>query len=628
MDLLNNLNKEQQKAVRIKNGPILILAGAGSGKTRVITYRIAYLIKKGYAQPWDILAITFTNKAADEMQTRVYNLVEDASEIWIKTFHSTCARILRETAGRIGIPKNFTIYNEKDQLNLIKECIQECNIHNPGLTPAYVATVINRAKQNLRTIDDITLKHFYQSYNDKLATYNALDFGDLILKVIELFQKDKEILKYYQNRFKFILVDEYQDTNRAQYILTRLLAGKHRNLCVVGDDDQSIYSWRGAEIRNILEFERDFPDAVVIKLEQNYRSTKKILKLASEVVANNENRKPKVLWSNNEEGEPIEYFTAIDDSAEAAFVTRKIMELRYQGYCLGEIAVFYRINYQSRMFEDNFVRNHIPYEVIGALKFFERAEVKDVLAYLNVINNPNDGISLRRIINVPPRRIGNETIEKLHRYQRENGISFFEALKRVQDIEGISQNTSRAIQEFTRLFEQFIEKKDTLNLYELVIEVLTQTGYLDRLKNWQTDKEYTRLKNVEELIRSIGEYIKQWPRAAISDYLGEVSLRSEIDNWNERVDRVNLMTLHNAKGLEFDVVFITGLEEGLIPHYKSSKDIVQLEEERRLFYVGITRARKRLFLTCARERKLYYGTSKRQISRFLKALEPLLIEPI
>ncbi len=628
VDLLNHLNKEQRRAVKIKNGPILILAGAGSGKTRVITYRIAYLIKKGYAKPWDILAITFTNKAADEMRSRVYGLVEDASDIWIRTFHSTCARILRETADRLGIPPNFTIYDEHDQLKLIKECMQEYHIDPKTITPVYMAAIINRIKQNLKKPDNPYIKEFYKYYNNKLAEYNALDFGDLILKVVKLFQKDKEILEYYQNRFRYILVDEYQDTNRAQYMLTKLLAEKYRNICVVGDDDQSIYSWRGAEIRNILEFEYDFPEAVVIKLEQNYRSTKKILQLASMVVANNANRKPKVLWCENEEGEPIEYFKALDASNEAAFVTRKILELGYQGYSLGEIAIFYRINYQSRLFEDYLIRHQIPYQVIGSLKFYERAEVKNVLAYLNVINNPDDGVSLRRIINIPLRGIGQETIEKLQKYCKQKRITFFEALKRAEGIPGISQRIGRAIRDFVQMLEEFIERKEDMNPYELVMEVLDRTGYLSELKGAETDKEIARAKNVEELATSIRDYTKEHPDATLADYLSEVSLRSEIDDWNGRVDHVNLMTLHNAKGLEFDVVFITGLEEGLLPHYKSMDDPAQFEEERRLFYVGITRARKRLFLSYARRRDLYRGTNAREMSQFLSELMPQLTAEI
>lgn len=617
IDFVTDLNKEQQKAVKVRKGPILILAGAGSGKTRVITYRIAYLIQKEYATPYDILAITFTNKAADEMRTRIFRLLDNSQGMWIRTFHSTCAKILRDTLFHrkhlqelIGVSGNFTIYDEYDQTSLIKECLNDLNIDVKNYSPAFVGSCINRIKQNLQTIDTIDndlICSIYKYYNKKLIEYNAVDFGDLIMKVVEIFKNDKDTLKYYHERFKYLLVDEYQDTNRAQYVLTKLLVEKNRNLCVVGDDDQSIYSWRGAEIRNILDFEKDFPDAVVIKLEQNYRSTKTILEAASAVVKNNAYRKPKVLWSNNEDGEKVEFFAAEDVYLEAAYAARKITLLKLRGVDLSKVAIFYRVNYQSRVLEECFVRFQIPYEVVGSLRFYERVEIKNVLAYLKVINNTMDSVSLKRIINVPSRKIGYVTIEKVSSYSKENTISLYEALLRVDDIENIDKNTKKRITHFMKMLKEFTVLRDRLNLCELTLQVMEKSGYLESFGQDKTDKDYFRRKNVEELLISIQDYNRQHPEATLQNYLGDVSLRSEIDEWDASAPRVSLMTLHNAKGLEFDTVFIVGLEDGLIPHRKSQEDEQQYEEERRLLYVGITRARKKLFLTYAKQRDMLRG---------------------
>ncbi|MBE0432879.1 UvrD-helicase domain-containing protein [candidate division WOR-3 bacterium] len=611
-ELLSQLNPEQRKAVKIANGPILILAGAGSGKTRVITYRVAYLIKNKNVHPRNILAITFTNKAAGEMQSRIHTLLGSDHEVWIRTFHSTCARILRGGGERIGIRKNFVIYDEYDQLSVLKECLADLNIDPKAYAPAYLAAAINNIKENLQfnaAFENGLIRRVYDHYNKKLAEYNALDFDDLIMKAVELFKTDQEILDYYQNRFKYILVDEYQDTNRAQYVLTRLLAEKHQNLCVVGDDDQSIYSWRGAEIRNILDFEKDFPDTTVIKLQQNYRSTKMILEAASAVVSNNMNRKPKTLWCKNEAGEMIEFFEADDAYAEAAYVARRIMECSMHGTSLGKIAVFYRINYQSRLFEELFITYRIPYEVIGSLRFYERAEIKNVLAYLRVINNPQDAVSLRRIINVPSRKIGQETMDKIARYGQEHGIVLYDVLHEIDGLKTIAPGTRQKIKEFTSMMDRFIDRLQQSDLYELAMQVVKESGYLESLSQDKTEREYARRKNVEELLISLKDYSREKPEAKLDDYLEQVSLRSDIDDLNEGAERVSLMTLHNAKGLEFDAVFITGLEDGLIPHYKSQQDPGQYEEERRLLYVGITRARRKLHLTCARQRDMFRGGS-------------------
>ncbi len=608
------LNKEQWQAVQILDGPLLILAGAGSGKTRVITYRIAYLISKG-VDPLNILAVTFTNKAAEEMKQRVCNLLNNENpDIWIRTYHSTCARILRKESHHIGIDTNFTIYDESDQLSLVKDCLRELLLDIKELKPDFILQCINRAKENLVNPNNYhspvynqygnIIKTVYKLYNQRLKECNALDFDDLILKTVELFKSKPEVLEHYQDRFKYILVDEYQDTNHAQYVFTKLLAQKYRNLCVVGDDDQSIYSWRGAEIKNILDFEKDYPETKIIKLEQNYRSTKIILKAASEVVKNNRGRKKKVLWCKNDIGEPIEYYDAYTDKEEAEYVAEKIYQEHRRGTDFNEIAVFYRLNYQSRNFEESFAQNRIPYEVVGALKFYERAEIKNMLAYLRVINNPNDTVCLKRIINLPARNIGKETLDKLVTYQKEKNITLFEALKRCSEIKDLPQHKIGHIKSFVKMMDEFIDLSKKLNLYDLALRIAKESGYLEFLKRRQTEEEIDRRKNVEELLISINDYVKNNPQASIADYLEGITLKSDIDEWSN--EKVSLMTLHNAKGLEFDVVFITGLEKGIIPHYKSQEE-GRYEEERRLLYVGITRAKKKLYMTRANTRKTYTG---------------------
>jgi len=633
MDFISDLNPEQQKAVKIKSGPILILAGAGSGKTRVITYRIAYLVKKGYARPHNILAITFTNKAADEMRNRIATLLSDEPSVWIRTFHSTCAKIVRDSLIHnkglrdiAGVSEKYTIYDEQDQVSVIKEVLKELDMDPHDFSPSLVSEAINRYKENLIPSDvaqEEPMAGIYRRYDKKLREYNALDFDDLIMKTVELFEKDPQTLEYYQERFRYIMVDEYQDTNKAQYVFTKLLAARHRNLCVVGDDDQSIYSWRGAELRNILDFEKDFPDTVVIKLEQNYRSTRTILAAASGVVQNNEYRKQKVLWCENEDGEKIHFFSGSDAYTEAAYVARKIIEARLHGDDLKNMAVFYRINYQSRIFEECFVRFEIPYEVIGALRFYQRAEIKNVIAYLRVLENPDDSVSVRRIINTPSRKIGYITVEKIAAYAEQHGMSLFQALHYIQDIPGINRSTKSRIADFTRLMDGFREMRGTLNLYELCMRVVMDTGYLESFEQEKSNKDYIRRKNVEELLISIKDYSRERPEAALEDYLADVSLRSDVDDRDADSDHVSLMTLHNAKGLEFDTVFITGVEDGLIPHYKSQDEVFQYEEERRLLYVGITRARKSLHLTRAQQRDtLRGGVMFTSVSPFLNEIPP------
>ncbi|MGQ9464916.1 MAG: ATP-dependent helicase [bacterium] len=630
------LNHEQWQAVQIIEGPILILAGAGSGKTRVITYRIAYLVSKG-VDPAHILAVTFTNKAADEMKQRVCKLLgEENPEIWIRTYHSTCAKILRQEARHIGLNANFTIYDESDQLSLVRDCLKELQLDIRELRPDFILQCISRAKENLITPDNYyapaynqygnIIKSVYKLYNQRLAEFNALDFDDLILKSVELFKSKPQVLEYYQNRFRYILVDEFQDTNHAQYLFTKLLAQKYRNLCVVGDDDQSIYSWRGAEISNILDFETDYPETRIIKLEKNYRSTKIILKAASEVVKNNRNRKKKVLWCDNDMGEPIEYFDAQDDKEEAEYVAQKVYEEYHRGNDFNEIAVFYRLNYQSRNFEECFAENKIPYEVVGALKFYERAEIKNMLAYLRVINNPNDTVCLKRIINLPARNIGKETLDKLVAFQKEKNITLFESLRRCSEISDLAPNKIVHIKAFVKMMDEFIILSNKLNLYDLTLRIASETGYLEFLKRRQTEEEIDRRKNVEELLISINDYVKNNPHASISDYLEGISLKGDIDEWSN--EKVSLMTLHNAKGLEFNVVFITGLENGIIPHYRA-KEEGRYEEERRLLYVGITRAKKKLYITKANSRKTYTGNiAFTTTSPFLKEIPDEILATI
>ena len=616
VDFLKELNREQLRAVQLDQGPVLILAGAGSGKTRVITYRIAYLIGCKGVVPESILAVTFTNKAAEEMKSRMGKLLGDkAAAVWIRTYHSTCAKILRGAAERAGLPRNFSIYDEHDQLALVELCLKELKIASGELKPNYILRMICRAKENLvrpgESSGDLGMSHHpmfkrvYALYDRKLADSGAVDFDDLILKAVELFKKDKTLLEKYQNRFEYIMVDEYQDTNHAQYVLTNLLAEKHHNLCVVGDDDQSIYSWRGAEIRNILDFEKDYPDAKIIRLEQNYRSTKRILKAASEVVRKNNRRKKKKLWCRGEQGERIERFHAADEGNEAAFVARKVRESMHRGCGPGEIAVFYRVNYQSRVFEEFFVRQQIPYEVVGGLKFFERPEVRNVVAFMRLANNSDDTVSLRRIMSLPGRDFPPMVLEKIGSLQKAHGIPLLEAMGKAASMQAIEEKTRKRVVACVQMIEALVAARQQASLYELAIRAAREAGYVETGSRHPSRTDFDRQKNVEELLKSIAEQSRANSNLTLEDYLESVTLRSDIDDWSNQ-DKVSLMTLHNAKGLEFETVFITGLEDGLVPHYKSEQE-GRYEEERRLFYVGITRAKRRLFLTSAGQRPTYRG---------------------
>ncbi len=627
------LNEEQREAVLHGEGPLLVFAGAGSGKTRVLTYRVAFLIAERKVPPSRILAVTFTNKAADEMRERIVNLVGPASrQVWIGTFHATAARILRQHGDRIGIDKNFTILDEEDQRALIREAMKEAELEESRFSPYAIHNLISRAKDEL--IDPATFSEragsefeeatamVYRIYQKKLQENNALDFDDLIVKCVELLEGVDDVRDYYQERFLHVLVDEFQDINYAQYVMTRLLVDKHRNLFVVGDDDQSIYRWRGADVTIIVKrFHEDFPDAKVVTLERNYRSTKRILEVANEVIKHNRSRAPKRLWTENPEGEPPLIVELENEHEEAMFVARTILDLKErEGRKLSDFVVLYRINAQSRQFEEAFLSMGIPYRVVGGLRFYERKEIKDMIAYLRVVFNPYDTLSLKRIVNEPPRGIGPGTLAKLEAYAERRGWPLFEAMRNVKSIPGMSPAPTRAVENFVNLIESLRQRAQESSVSELVKEVAERTGYLARLrqeaKAGSIDAE-ARMENVKELITVAQEFEAREPNPDLPSFLHHLSLMTDIDTWDRHANAVTLMTLHSAKGLEFPVVFITGMEEGLLPHRKAFYDEAEMEEERRLCYVGITRAKERLFLTYAWRRTIMGATFTAHPSRFL-----------
>ncbi len=631
--LLAELNEAQREAVLAVDGPVLILAGAGSGKTRVLTYRIAYMIASGKAKPEQILAVTFTNKAAGEMRERVERLVPGAAaDIWVSTFHFACARILRREGGRIGLPRNFSIYDEDDQKRLIKECITELRLPEARYHPGVVAALISRAKSAVLLPEDYAqaaedefqanVARVYQRYQVRLRELNAADFDDLLLAPIVMFRSHPLVLSAYQERFRFILVDEYQDTNRAQYELLKLLSSRYRNLCVVGDDDQSIYRWRGADIRNILEFEQDFPDCRVYWLEQNYRSTKCILAAASSVIAHNRSRKPKELWTDGATGEKVTIVEAQSEADEAlAVIARMEREFQNGERNFRDFAVLYRTNAQSRVLEEALRKSGIPYTVVGGVRFYERKEIKDVLAYLRVICNPQDTVSLLRIVNFPARGIGETTIARLRSFSTMLGISLFEGMGRAAQVEGISPQIQERVLYFHRLLKKYMDLRSQVPAAELVGALLDDLGILHLFKAEGTEEALNRAENVRELLNGIADFCRATPGATLEDYLQEVSLLTDIDTWNDRSNAVSLMTVHSAKGLEFPVVFITGLEEGLFPIARSFESNEDLEEERRLFYVGSTRAKEKLYLCWANTRLRQGQAYSCMPSRFLGEID-------
>jgi DNA helicase-2/ATP-dependent DNA helicase PcrA len=633
-EILSKLNGPQRDAVLHKGGPLLILAGAGSGKTRIIVHRIAYMIAVG-EKPWNILALTFTNKAADEMRSRIRTLLReiggpDPSLIWIGTFHSICARILRADGKEIGIGQGFSIYDESDTISLIRSCIEELGLDWKWISPESAANAISRAKERLLDPsgywDSSSKSNFarvvtqvFELYQKRLRENNALDFDDLISETVRLFREAPHLLERYQDRFHHILVDEYQDTNHAQYVFIKLLAQKRRNLFVVGDDDQSIYGWRGADIRNILEFERDFPDARVIRLEQNYRSTKRILSAASSVIRNNMRRKPKSLWTENEEGDPVTVAFLPDEGMEAFFIASSIKGMvEEEGRKLGDFAVLYRTHAQSRAIEEAMRSTGIPYMIVGGTRFYDRKEIKDIISYLRVICNPSDSLALMRVINEPPRGIGKGTAKRIVEKAVEWGVSVYEAMGRVDEVDGIGAKQARAIKGFREMMEWFMKAKEGLRASELISEVIRRTGYLDHILKGGGEEAISRAENVRELISAARDFEEDTGNSSLEAFLERVSLLTKADEAKEDGGAVLLMTLHCAKGLEFPVVFIAGLEEGLCPHINSMRDEERFEEERRLCYVGMTRAKERLILTCAEERKIGGERISMSPSRFIE----------
>jgi ATP-dependent DNA helicase UvrD/PcrA len=626
---LADLNPAQREAVLATEGPLLVVAGAGSGKTRVLTHRVAHLIAACGVEPQEILAITFTNKAAGEMRTRLEDLLGPvAGKIWILTFHAACGRILRREAARLGYRSNFTIYDQADQIRLTKACLEELERDPKRFVPRGIHAQISNAKNNLispgeyqsrvASFYDQTVADTYELYQRRLFASNAVDFDDLLMLTVDVLERFPEALQRWQKAFRYVLVDEYQDTNHAQYRLLQLLAARHRNVCAVGDPDQSIYAFRGADIRNILEFERDFPDTRVIALEQNYRSTNTILRGANAVIAHNRDRKEKNLFSDLGEGLPVRALEVEDEHAEARFVAAEVASLIDEGFSGSEIAVFYRTNAQSRVVEDVLVRQEIPYQVIGGPRFYERAEVKDVIAYLQMIDNPYDAVSLQRIANRPRRGIGDASLARLQTYADAHGRSLWEATEFAEEA-GIAAAPLRAVQGFRTLIQSLMAGALELEVAELVQRVLDQTGYIAALEAERTIEAQGRIENLQELVGVAQEYQAATAEPSLSHFLQEISLFSDQDAMTDQESRVTLMTLHNAKGLEFRAVFMVGMEEGIFPHSRSLEE-QQLEEERRLCYVGMTRAQERLTLTHASGRSLYGSRNYNLPSRFLDEL--------
>jgi DNA helicase II / ATP-dependent DNA helicase PcrA len=640
--LINGLNPEQQNAVKATDGPLLLMAGAGSGKTRVLTHRIAYLIVEKRVNPYNILAITFTNKAAREMKERIRTMMGGAAdEIWISTFHSMCVRILRRDIDRMGFNRNFTILDTTDQQSVIKGILKDKNIDPKKFDPRAILGSISSAKNELIDPEeyaktaggyfDQVVSDVYTEYQKRLRKNQALDFDDLIMMTIQLFTRVPDVLDYYQRKFQYIHVDEYQDTNKAQYMLVKFLANRFKNLCVVGDSDQSIYRWRGADIANILSFEKDYPDAKVILLEQNYRSTKRILLAANKVIENNLTRKAKNLWTENPEGNKLVYYRADSEQGEAQFVAGKIKELtRDNKYKFADIAILYRTNAQSRVMEEVLLKSNIEYSIVGGTKFYDRKEIKDMLAYLRLISNPDDDISLRRIINVPKRGVGSTSLDKMADFAAMHDISIFEALSSVE-LMGLSPKITKAAREFRDLISQYTQMQEFLSVTELVEEVLEKSGYREMLKLEKSLEAQSRLENLDELLSVTKSFEESSEDKSLVAFLTDLALVADIDSMDddgEKADSIVLMTLHSAKGLEFPVVFLIGLEEGVFPHSRSLMEEAEMEEERRLAYVGITRAEQTLFITNAQMRTLYGRTSMNPASRFISEIPEDLIEGV
>ena len=637
MEYLNKLNKEQREAAVHTEGPLLILAGAGSGKTSTMTHRIAYMIREKGIDPYNMLAVTFTNKAAGEMRERVENLVGEGINMWILTFHSACLRILRANAEVLGYGRDFAVYDPTDQKTLIRNICKELNIDSKRYTPAYFLGIIGKCKEQRIMAedylkmngDDIKAKmagEVYLRYEKTLKKNNAMDFDDLLLNAVRLFEKDEAVLLKYQNRFRYIMVDEYQDTNTIQYAFIKMLAEAHNNICVVGDDDQCIYQWRGADIRNILEFEKDFRDAKVIKLEQNYRSTANILEAAHSVIAHNKGRKQKKLWTDQEAGNKLIYRRAEDEKDEAYFVASEINRMKGPGKRYSDFAILYRTNAQSRTFEEALSRRGIPYRVLGGLRYYDRKEIKDMMCYLRLVQNQADDLALTRIINEPKRGIGGKTLEKMTALAQVRNESLFDTMMDKEVTGSFSVKVSANIDAFTELISSYSAEKDNLRISDMYDGLLVKSGYLKALEEQNTLEAESRIENLMEFKSVIYTYEEEDPNISLNEFMERIALLAEVDNHDADENAVVLMTMHSAKGLEFPYVFMPGMEDGLFPGWRAFDREDGLEEERRLCYVGITRARERLWLTGAERRTLYGKTDFTRESQFLRELDKKLIE--
>ncbi|AND85856.1 DNA helicase PcrA [Clostridium tyrobutyricum] len=639
MNLRNLLNKEQYEAVTTIEGPLLILAGAGSGKTRVLTYRIAHMIQDLNIYPSKILAITFTNKAAGEMKDRVKALVgNEADNMWISTFHSSCVRILRREIDKLGYNKNFAIYDSYDQKVLIKQCMEELDIDEKYITGRELINKISSQKDNLISAERYKMENesnlrlnkvadVYMLYQKKLKNNNALDFDDLIYKTVQLFKENSDVLEFYQRKFQYIMIDEYQDTNKSQYELVELLAKSHKNICVVGDDDQCIYEWRGADIRNILDFEKDYPNTKVIKLEQNYRSKANILKAANDIISNNSERKTKVLRTENDNGDKIKLYRAYSDIDEGMYVSSQIKKIcREQNKHYRDFAILYRTNAQSRVFEDVFMKSNIPYRIVGGLKFYDRKEIKDIMSYLKFINNPLDDVSLRRIINEPKRSIGNTTVDKVQNFAASMDECMYSVLLDIDEVLSLPKRSVSSIKKFVSLINSFIRSRDKISVSSLIKEVIETTGYIDKLKDLKDAESVSRIENLKELVSAAVEFESTSEDKSLSAFLEKVTLVSDIDNFDEDADSVVIMTVHSAKGLEFPVVFMVGMENGIFPGSQSLENSAEMEESRRLCYVGITRAKERLYMTSAESRRVFGRMVSYSQSEFLSEISSSLKE--
>ena len=633
------LNPEQWNAVQTTEGPVLILAGAGSGKTRVLTYRIAYLLLEKGVKPSEVLAVTFTKKAAGEMRERVQSFFPNMDGLWIGTFHSIFSKIIRWEAHHLGYNSNFVIYDTDDQVRLLKTLMEENHVSPTMHPPKSILATISKAKNKLITPDQYAkqvatpfeeaVSKLFPKYQTRLWSNNACDFDDLITLPIRLFEQVPGVLEKYQSRFKYFLVDEYQDTNKAQYKLMHALAKTSQNICVVGDDDQSIYGWRGADIRNILDFEKDYPQAKTFRLEQNYRSTQNILQAANSVVEKNADRKAKTLWSDNGKGEMVEVHEVENERSEALKVVEHIkQEVFKKKRTFSDFAILYRTNAQSRALEEGLRRSSMSYIIVGGVRFYERKEIKDVLAYLKVIDNPKDSVSLKRIINFPLRGIGDVSVQKLEKWALEMGVTLTEATSRVVEIPDIGNRGKQAILAFSQLIQKYIDLKGKISLNELVHTLIEEVGLLSMYKQDPSIESQSRAENIQELMNGVHEYVNETADPSLSGFLEDVALVTDVDGWDNRSNAITLMTLHSAKGLEFPVVFICGLEDGLFPVSRSLDDPDAMEEERRLFYVGITRAKEKVYISYAQQRNLYGEGSYRMRSRFLDELDPDVVDVV